>query len=207
MDRVDANILLCAFDRDRLGEHPHAALRRAVGTAGGHADLADDRRDVDNRPALAGLAHGEHSTLGAVEHAGQVHVVLQRPVRESEFPDQPQHGDPSIVNQHVHPAVRRVDRVHHPVPVGLAGDVVRQGFGEATGGADIGGDFLRPFPVAIGAIDDRPFLSEALRGRAAQPRHRRRPRHQCDLARQTTHRNLLKRKGATGVPTAPPKRH
>ncbi|MNF53965.1 hypothetical protein D3C84_353740 [compost metagenome] len=155
---ADAVALLLAVRGDRTGHRRHRALGRRVGAERRHAAQRRQRGHVDDR-AAAGFLHRLYGVLAAEEVAVVVDALhlleqLQRGVLDGADGE-----DGGVVDQHIEAAEGRQGGFDHPLPIGLAGDVVTHEQGVA---ADLGGRTLAGFLVEIGEHHLGPFAGQQL---------------------------------------------
>ena len=106
-DRVDADPVGPELDREALGDSGDRMLRGAVVEQPGAARSDRvDRADVDDRAAVALLAHPPGGRLRAEEHSLDVHRLDAAELLEREAVEQQVGEDAGVVDEHVEPAER-----------------------------------------------------------------------------------------------------
>ena len=168
-DRVDADAVGPELERHRLRQPPDRVLRGPVVREAGAARVDGvDRRDVDDRAAIALRPHPRRGGADAEEAAADVHAedpleLLRRHVLEQEVRE---HA--GVVDEHVEAAERRDGGRHQTLDVGLRRDVALGRRDLPPGGREAFVRGVEPVAPTVGDDDGGAGLGQPTRARKAE---------------------------------------
>ena len=168
-DGVDADPVRAELERHRLRQPPERMLRGAVVREPGAARMDGvDRRDVDDRAAVALRPHLRCGGLDAEERAADVDADDAVELRRRHVLEQEVREDAGVVDEHVEPAEARHGRLDEPVDVVLDRDVALDQRRAATVGDEPAECAFEPVGAAVGEHDGGSRLGQPARAREAE---------------------------------------